>query len=210
MVAVGGEPLRRRAVQDMGPGGREGYGVLVVVNPARISLGTRRLRQAPSGGDVRGSQEVPHYADGGVLGRWASTTLEPALRSATGSGAEDRVGWGMPGTLGSALASASVVRALERASVRAPPARANRRHPTTSRKLTPGEPRLGSRAGGDRVKELRQVRIRQAVLLRTEEGHTGATKAAADLLVSHGWSSHTLASRSSQVKKWLVFCDEED
>ena len=147
--------------------------MLVVVNPTRIMLGPRRLPQAPDERDICGSQKVPLYADRGVLERWTSTTVEPALRSATSRGAEDRIGWGLRGTLGSALAGAGVVRALQPASVRAPPAATYLRPSAAYRKLTPDERRLGSRAGSDRVKELWQVRIRQAVLSQAGEGQTG-------------------------------------
>lgn len=69
---------------------------------------------------------------------------------------------------------------------------------------------MGSRPGSDRVRDLWQVGIRQAVLSRAGEGRTGAAQAAVYLLVGHGWASKTWNTCSSQVKTWLLFCDEED
>ena len=41
------------------------------------------------------------------------------------------------------------------------------------------------------------------------EGPTGNAEVAAELLVAHGGKSQTWANRSSQIKKWMVFCDED-
>lgn len=68
---------------------------------------------------------------------------------------------------------------------------------------------MGSRAGGERVRELWKVGILTAVLSRTGEGPTGISQAAVDFLVSHGWEAETSVTRSTQLKKWLVFCDAE-
>lgn len=52
--------------------------------------------------------------------------------------------------------------------------------------------------------------IRSAVLSRTGmDGRTGAAETAADLLVGYGWKAGTWANKSSQVNKWLLFCDED-
>lgn len=39
---------------------------------------------------------------------------------------------------------------------------------------------------------------------------TGGASEVARLLANHGWAASTWRNRSSQIKKWLIFCDEDD
>lgn len=39
---------------------------------------------------------------------------------------------------------------------------------------------------------------------------TGGAEAAAKLLADYGWADRTWATRSSQIHKWLRFCDKDE
>jgi integrase len=52
--------------------------------------------------------------------------------------------------------------------------------------------------------------IRDAVLARTGANATGGAGVVADLLSRHCWSDNTWATRSSQWRKWVGFCGQDD
>ena len=55
-----------------------------------------------------------------------------------------------------------------------------------------------------------QEGIRDAVLSRCgDDGATGGAQVAADLLADFGWTAGTWLNRSSQIKKWFGFCEED-
>lgn len=67
------------------------------------------------------------------------------------------------------------------------------------------------RSYSDRVRVVSQEGIRDALLSRCgDEGETVSAQTAADLHSNYGGSGKTRANRSSHIKKWFAFCDEDE
>jgi hypothetical protein len=75
---------------------------------------------------------------------------------------------------------------------------------------TRAQPRLGARGRRDQTVESSGATICDAVLTRTGASTTGGAGVAADLLSQYCWSDNTWATRSSQWRKWVGFCEQDD
>ena len=210
VVAVSSEPLRGFLVEDMGSRRRQGYGRIIGINPGRISLRPHRVCEPPNGGSVSSPSEIHRDTDARTLGRRTVEVVEPTIRPTSPSCSEDRArerDWGLNR---SSLAGASMVRALKRVDLPHEVATSGGRQEFTS--VHPQvEPSVGRRPRRNSVKEAFQDGIRATVLSRTgNRTATGGGEEAARILSDFGWASTTWNNRSSQLAKWLRFCDEDD
>jgi hypothetical protein len=109
----------------------------------------------------------------------------------------------------STVAGAALVRAVEQVG-HADTRPISRPHVDASDGPTTAKPWMGALGGGDTTVEARGAVIRDAVLTRTSSSATGGASVAADLLSQRCWSRNTRATRSSQWRKWVGFCEQDE
>jgi hypothetical protein len=203
------EPLRGCVVAPVGPGGRLCYGGVSGVSMQRVRAGRSRLSVPPGGGASHCTTQVSRGADGGRLGRWAGAFMESSVRHVAAGIEEDggRASAWRPDR--STVAGAAVVRAFEQ-TLDADARPGSCPHVVVSRGPAAAQPLLGARCSRDRTVAAWSAVIRDAVLTRTGASATGGARVAADLLSQQCWSGNTWATRSSQRRKWVGFCEQDE
>lgn len=204
------QQVRGPSLPHVGPGRRPSHGRAHRFNPGRVPPRRGRFCDAATQRAAAGAAQVSAGRAAPVVVGWSSATVGSSVRSSPVGRAQDTSRESTGSAPCSELASASLVRALDALGIKGDlPARRGRR--SFARPTRANQPVLGLGTRNLGLRTAWKAGIATTVLHRAGAGQvTGGAEEAARLLQDYGWSSGTWTNRSSQLSRWLAFCDEED